>query len=82
MTNTDPPREHGPAHHRTVPPAHSRGDTKPVHHEVPTLPAPSRWRLVAAAVVTVAFLYFMYQSYDEEPDLPVPAKSGLAVGNG
>jgi len=51
-------------------------------HEVPTLPAPSRWRLVAAAVVTVAFLYFMYQSYDEEPDLPVPAKSGLAVGNG
>lgn len=62
---------------------HQRDD-RPIHppHEVPTLRPPSRWRLLAAALVTVAFLYFLYQSYDEEPDLPVPAKSGLAVGNG
>lgn len=63
--------EHERSEHRVQPPP-----------EVPTLRPPSRWRLLAAGLVTLAFLYFMYHSYDEEPEPPVPAKSSLVVGNG
>jgi hypothetical protein len=41
--------------------------------EPPTLPLPSLWRLVVAAVVVIAFLYLMYSTYTESPT-PPPAQ--------
>lgn len=47
-------------------------DRKANAHDVPTLPTPPLWRLVAAAVVVIAFLFFMYHSYEPEvPPAPV-----------
>lgn len=38
--------------------------------EPPTLPPPPAWRLAIAAIVAIAFLYLMYQSYEDEPAAP------------
>ena len=38
--------------------------------EAPTLPLPSWWRLVVAAVAVIAFLYLMYSTYTESPTSP------------
>jgi len=60
---------------------HTRRAERP--REAPTLPLPSLWRLVVAAVVVIAFLYLMYSSYTESPT-PPPAQgphSSLPVGS-
>ena len=40
------------------------------YHEPPTLPPPPVWRLVIAAAVVLAFLVFMYHTYEDEPAEP------------
>jgi hypothetical protein len=48
--------------------------------EPPTLPLPSLWRLVVAAVVVIAFLYLMYSTYTESPPPPAQGQSSsLAI---
>jgi hypothetical protein len=46
-------------------------------HEPPTLPLPPLWRLAVAAAVVVAFLYFIYQSYEPAYEPEPPPRSGL-----
>ncbi len=52
------------------------------HHEPPTLPRPKTWRLVVAAIVVVAFLYWMYRTGEREGDVaprPPAGQSSLTV---
>jgi hypothetical protein len=48
----------------------------------PTLPLPSAWRLVAAAIVILGFLYLMYETARKAEEAPPPASSSRlsAVG--
>lgn len=39
----------------------SKPGQKPPDDEVPTLPLPSRWRLIVAAAAILGFLAFIYQ---------------------
>jgi hypothetical protein len=41
----------------------------------PTLPLPSAWRLVVAAIAILGFLYFMYETAREAEEAPQPVSS-------
>lgn len=48
------------------------------YDEPPTLPLPPTWRLIAAAVVIVGFLYWLYSHEKAKEPAPPPAQ-GLLV---
>jgi hypothetical protein len=54
---------------------------RPHHREPPTLPRPSTWRLVVAAVVAGAFLYWMYRTGEREGEMPPPPPPPAGQGS-
>jgi hypothetical protein len=41
----------------------------------PTLPLPSAWRLIVAAIAILGVLYFMYETARKAEEAPQPASS-------
>ncbi|MFO1120093.1 MAG: hypothetical protein U1E38_08395 [Rhodospirillales bacterium] len=50
----------------------------------PTLPLPSTWRLIVAAIAIIGVLYLMYETARdaEVPPPPAPASPAASPGNG
>ena len=61
---------------------HRKPGQPPEDEGPPTLPLPSTWRLIVAAIAIIGVLYLMYDTArDAEPPPPAPASPATSQGN-